>query len=215
MRKVLTVALVAILVSLLTPTTVKAEDCGSWICLGQIFGWTEVAKTNADADVKKAETDRLQQIEIARINAAKDQAMKNAEVDIERQRQAGAISVAQAQALAEQYEAKVNAWADIQKNAVNQQYETQRTALTQQTKLGVESIQQVGQTERWAIGWHAGLTGLGLLLFFIVAYSMSKARPQSQFAQPQIVYLVGQQPDQIGQSQRQIDAYPVRYRGDS
>lgn len=148
------------------PTPAKAEDCGSLICLGQIFGWESVAKTNAEAGVKNAETLRQQQVEIAKINAAKEEAVKRAEAEIERQRQAGAMDIAQAQAQADAYKAQVDAWADVQKKLVEEKYSTQAQALSDQTNLGLESIRQVGQTQRESMAWATGMDALILILIF-------------------------------------------------
>jgi len=56
MKKVFLASLLALLV--LSARPAPAYACDSWICLGEVFGWTDVAKVHADRDVKKAELDK-------------------------------------------------------------------------------------------------------------------------------------------------------------
>ena len=143
------------------------------------MGFTDRAKIDADANVKMAEQNRQKQIELANIAAQRDQALKSAEVDIERQRVAGIISTEQAQTARAQFQASVDAWANTQMNTVNQQYETQRSALLDQTNLGLESIREVGKTERWNIAWSTGLSALVLILIVVLGWLMMRFRLQS------------------------------------
>ncbi len=196
MKKIL--LFTVLLASLLAPGRAHAEDCGSWICLGQILGFTDAAKINAERDAKEAETQRLQQTEIARINAARDQALTNAQIDIERQRQAGLLSVAQAQALAQQYQAQVDAWQRTQQSIIEQKYETQRSALSDQTQLGLSAIQETGQTQR--VSMAMGTLSSAVVLILITVIVLYLSRLASRRHEQTAIYIAGVQHPQLDES---------------
>lgn len=178
MRRITILLLTAILVSLLIPTPAKA--CSGILCLiwdGNIdLGVTDRAKINAEANVKKAEMENKRQTEIANINAQRDQVLKQAEVDIERQRVAGLITTQQAETARAQFQAQTDAWAAVQTKLIGEHYETQRDAIEQQTEIGLASIHEVGETARLNLNWSGAQSILLLILIVVVAFGLMHFR---------------------------------------
>jgi len=167
-----------------------AYACDSLLCLGDIFGWTDVAKVHSDRDQQLANIKAKQAQDVARINADAQARIAEANREIEAQRVQGQISAANAKAMADAFAATVNAKRDEYIGA-----------LTQNAQVAISGINQTGETERSRIGWQAKTDMLtivivGILVLFglgIAAYMLNK-RQGPQPPQQVVVMLAGSNP---------------------
>lgn len=159
----LILACIVIIIALL-PQPAKA--CGWLDCW---FGWTERTEV-------KAERDR----QIAEIESAADERMKQAEIELERVRQqqyesetARAIAIANAEAQVEQYKAMLEALVAEKTAIIQAMADMQSTSLENQAEMGIAAITETGLTERMRI---AGGWSFAIILVVAIAYMVGKLR---------------------------------------
>lgn len=156
MKKVFLASLLALLV--LSARPAPAYACDSILCLGDIFGWTDVAKVHADRDVKKAELDkqkadidRQRAAEVARINADAQARLAEANRQIQADLNNSKITIAQAQAQADAFKTLVEQKAAESIAAINQNAQTAIAGINQAGQINLAGVQETGETARASI----------------------------------------------------------------
>lgn len=157
MKKLILALVLSIFLSLIPA---RAYACDSWICLGDWFGYTNIAARDAERKEKMAETERQRAIEIARVNADAQARIAEANRQLEAQRIQGQISALQAKAMADAFAATVNAKRD--------EYVA---ALQNNAQVAITGINETGQTERSRISWEAktNMLTIGIVGFLVLA----------------------------------------------
>jgi len=131
------------LIIALTPVSAyAASNCDGLLCWlwDMDMGVTERAQIKANKEEG-----------IALVQADRDKALKNAQVQIEQAQAAGKIGEAQAKALADQYKAQIDAWADVQIKMLTENGASQRQTLIEQSNIAQVGIKESGSTQRAAI----------------------------------------------------------------
>ncbi len=154
--KLLVASLLALLI--LSARPAPAYACDSLLCLGDIFGWTDVAKVHADRDVKKAELDkqkadidRQRSAEVARINADAQARLAEANRQIQADITNGKITMAQAQAQADAFKALVEQKANESIAAINKNADTAIAGINQAGQINLAGVKETGETARASI----------------------------------------------------------------
>lgn len=154
--KLLVAALVALVVfgHQVTP----AYACDSILCLGDIFGWTDVAKVHADRDVKKAELDkqkadidRQRAADIERIRADAEARLQESNRMIQAQIEQGKLNAAQAQAQADAFKALVEQKANESIAAITKNADTAIAGINQAGQINLAGVKETGETARASI----------------------------------------------------------------
>ena len=187
--------------ALLTPTPVYA--CDSWICLGDIFGWTDVAKVHADRDTKLAteDTARAEKVKMldvqiqTNLSAARTevQRIQEAQYESDNQRQ---IAIRNAELQFAAYQAQLDSAKETQLKA----YDAQIAAGQDQANIAQTGIREAGWTQRVNIEWNGSYNIVTVLVVgAILAYFIRRrtAHPEGAPA----IYVVTASPQALAQDQ--------------
>jgi hypothetical protein len=138
----------------------RAYACGSFLCIGDMLGITDMANRDAQRREHQAEIDRQKAQEVARINADAQARIAEANRQLEAQRIQGQISATQAKAMADAFAAAVNAKRD--------EYVA---ALQANAQVAINGINETGATERERVGWQAktDMLTIGIIGVLILA----------------------------------------------
>jgi len=149
-------SVLALLIVSMRPT--PAYACDAWLCLGDMFGWTDVAKVHSDRDVKKAELDkqkadidRQRAAEVARINADAQARLAEANRQIQADLNNSKITIAQAQAQADAFKTLVEQKAAESIAAINQNAQTAIAGINNAGQINLAGVQETGETARASI----------------------------------------------------------------
>ncbi|HMR01779.1 MAG TPA: hypothetical protein PKA43_00245 [Candidatus Competibacter phosphatis] len=151
--------IVAALVALLWPATVKASCSGFLDCL---LGMTERTEVRAQRDIERERIQAQRDADIARIDAEAQERVRVATAEVERVRQQRFateaqrdVAIAQAQQQAEQYKAMIAGLVAEREAAILANADTQIAALQAQAEIATAGILETGRTERYRIvgGW--------------------------------------------------------------
>lgn len=209
MKKVLLASLLAALLISLRPA--PAYACDAWLCLGDVFGWTDVAKVHADRDVKKAEMekqkadiDRQRAADVERIRADADARLQESNRIIQAQIEQGKLNAAQAQAQADAFKALVEQKAAESIAATNRNADTLIAGINQAGQINLAGVNQTGETARAAIAAESHnntvlllvVGGLLAVVLLFVGLLLLRRSPVAQA--PQVTLLVpGIQPQAL------------------
>lgn len=142
-------SLLALLIVSMRPT--PAYACDAWLCLGDVFGWTEVAKVHADRDAKQAEIERQKAESIARVNADAQARIAEANRQIQADITNGKITMAQAQAQADAFKALVEQKANESIAAINSNANALIAGINNAGQINLAGVQETGETARASI----------------------------------------------------------------
>jgi len=189
-----------------------AYACDSWLCLGETFGWTDVAKVHADRDVKKAELDkqkadivRQQNADIARINSDAQARVAESNRLLQAQVEQGKLNIAQAQAQADAFKSLVEQKANESIAAISKNAETAIAGINQAGQINLAGVQETGETARAGIAAESHnntvllLVVGGLLAVVLVFVGLIMLRKTGPAQAPQITMVV--QPQMLPGSQ--------------
>lgn len=149
--------------------------CDGWICLGDILGYTEIAKQDADKQVQ------LKQLEndAAKVKADKEATLKQydalanvqieqAKASIEQAKALGVVAQANAQADADKFIAQVNE----RRAETAKSYDVQITNLQETARVMIAGINQAGEVKKTEVEWSGAktlaVTGISGLMAFVV-----------------------------------------------
>ncbi len=164
--RLFTLATAIAIIFTMTPTTAYA--CDSWLCLGDTFGWTDVAKVHSDRDQQLANIQAKQAQDVARINADAQARIAEANRQIEAQRIQGQISAMQAKAMADAFAASVNAKRDEYVAALTQNAQVAIAGLNNAANISIAGVNQTGETERSRIAWDGKGNMLAIVIIGLV-----------------------------------------------
>lgn len=182
-----------------------AYACDSILCLGDIFGWTDVAKVHADRDVKKAELDkqkadleRLRSAEVARINADAQARLAEANRQIQADITNGKITMAQAQAQADAFKALVEQKASESIAAINKNADTAIAGINQAGQINLAGVKETGETARASIAAESHnnvvlmlvVGGLLAIALTFVGFLMLRRQPAQVPQAPQVTFVL-------------------------
>jgi hypothetical protein len=155
MRRLLLILATSLILLLVAPATVKADGVCGILCqwVGWDGGFSERAKIKADRDERLAEIERQRQTDVAAAKAASDLNIENAKIQLERERQAGLISVAEEQRKGAEYTALINAATNKAIADINGQYALMIANQQEVTKIAIAGIKDTGLTERTKVMW--------------------------------------------------------------
>jgi hypothetical protein len=196
-------SLLALLVIGVRPA--PAYACDAWLCLGDMFGWTDVAKVHSDRDVKKAELDkqkadidRQRAAEVARINADAQARLAEANRQIQADLNNSKITIAQAQAQADAFKTLVEQKAAESIAAINQNAQTAIAGINNAGQINLAGVQETGETARASIAAESHnntvmllvVGGLLAIVLVFVGFLMLRRQPAQVPQTPQVTFVL-------------------------
>lgn len=215
MKKVFLASLLALLV--LSARPAPAYACDSWICLGEVFGWTDVAKVHADRDVKKAELDkqkadidRQRAADVEHIRADAEARLQESDRIIQAQIEQGKLNAAQAQAQADAFKALVEQKANESIAAINRNADTAIAGINQAGQINLAGVKETGETARASIAAESHnntvmllvVGGLLAIVLVFVGFLMLRKTGHAAPQTPQITVVMA--PDLLPGSRMQL-----------
>lgn len=168
-----------ITVALLVFSGSPAFACEGFGC--NLFGWTDRAKIQAEADQKQAELQSQRYLEVTRIQAEADARVAEANAQLQHEVELGKLNQEQARQQSEQFQVAVQAAVEKQVREMELHYDTVQHALSDQTNIALEGVRQAGQTSRSRIAWDSSYNIVAVVLVAaIVLYYMRSRRPMVQ-----------------------------------
>lgn len=165
MKLKLLATVVGFIIAMTPVSAYAASNCDGLLC----WFWDMDMGVTERAEIKARKEEG-----IALVNADRDKALKQAQVQIEQAQAAGRIGEAQAKALSEQYKAQIDAWADVQIKMISENGESQRQTLIEQSQIAQAGIKESGSTQRLLMMLESLKEVLVIVLVFVAGWILTR-----------------------------------------